>query len=146
MNLHPIIVHFPIALLVVGFMFATLTVICKKCNQSKCLPDGKKHSCVQYAAYWLLVLGALSSVFAVLSGQFFTNPMTGPLGELRDTHQILAITTTVVSIIASSVYTYYIYKAPVKQVFVIAYSLYVVCAILVGITGHYGGEMVYMFR
>lgn len=145
MIIHPVVVHFPIALLIVGFLFATLSVFCKKCNKIDCTQTGKP-SCIQKVAYWLLLLGALGAVGAVLSGTFFTHSMTGPLGELRDTHQMLAISTMTVSLIAAAVYTYYIYKAPTKEVLTIGYILYVVSVILVSITGHYGGEIVYMFK
>lgn len=146
MNFHPIVVHFPIALLLVGFIFSTLVIMCRKCNKSECSVDSFKPSCLQFTAYWLLLLGTLGSVAALLTGQLFTAPMVGPLGDLRETHQMLAIATMVVSLITSAVYTYYIYKAPLKQVLVIGYVLYLVCAILVAVTGHYGGQIVYMFR
>lgn len=145
MNLHPMVVHFPIALLVVGFGFATLAMFCKKCNAVGCT-DPTKPSCVQKVAYWLLSLGALSGAAAVLSGIVFTNEMVGPLGSLRNTHEVLAISTTVVALIAAGVYTYYIYKARIAQVQVIGYALYALAALLVSVTGHYGGLMVYMFR
>lgn len=140
------VVHFPIALLIVGFAFASLTLVCKKCTKSDCSLDDNKPSCVQKVSYWLLSLGALSAVVAILTGLFFTNEMQGPLGTMRDTHALLAGATTITALIAAAVYTYYIYKAHTKPVLFIGYSLYVICTILVAITGHYGGEMVYMFK
>lgn len=139
------VVHFPIALLVVGFGFATLSMFCKKCNAVGCT-DPTKPSCIEKVAYWLLSLGALSGVGGVMSGMLFTSAMEGPMGALRATHQLLAISTTVVALIAAGIYTYYIYKARIRQVQVIGYALYAVATLLVCITGHYGGLMIYMFR
>lgn len=142
---HPMMVHFPIALLLVGFLFATLALFCKKCNSvSDC--NGTKPSCILKVGYWLLALGALSAAASVTTGALFTTEMEGIMGQLRDTHQALAFTTMIVSLIAAAIYTYFIYKAPkVVQVHYIGYALYVVAAVMVGITGHYGGMMVYSF-
>lgn len=146
-NLHPMVVHFPIALLLVGFLFASLSIFCKKCNKMECSTDSTKPSCIQKTAYWLLALGALSAAAAVTTGFLFTNtPSVGPLVQLHNTHIMFAVSTMVVALIAAGIYTYYIYKAHTKQVLAIGYTLYVICAVLVAITGHFGGEMVYMFK
>lgn len=168
------VVHFPIALLIVGFLFASLMMFCPCCrskSKSSVKPDSLDNhadsdasltqdscqtddlskcrcrtNCIEPFAFWLLTLGALSAVAAVLTGAIFTKDMIGPLGELRTTHEFLAFTTMIVSLIAAAVYAYYMYKAKIRQVQVIAYSLYVVAVILVSITGHYGGLIVYMFK
>lgn len=145
MEIHPMIVHFPIALVIVGFAFATLAMFCKKCSCQGVQDQSCKASCVSKVGYWLLALGSLSAVAAVLSGMFFTSEMTGPMGRLRDTHEMLAIATMIVGLITSGVYTYYIYKARIPQVQIIGYVLYLVTVVLVAVTGHYGGTMVYMF-
>lgn len=146
MNIHPMVVHFPIALLIVGFAFATLSILCKKCNTVG-TTDPTKPSCIQKVAYWLLALGALGAVAAAASGALFTNsPTAGPLVAMYTKHVSLAISTITVSLITAAIYTYYMYKARTKQVLMIGYALYVVCVILVSLAGHFGGEMVYFLK
>lgn len=33
-SLHPMVVHFPIALLITGFLFASMAIFCKRCGES----------------------------------------------------------------------------------------------------------------
>jgi uncharacterized membrane protein len=54
-DIHPLFIHFPIALLSTGFMFDLLAIIFKK-------------EVFQPVGWWNLSLGILSSVFAVLTG------------------------------------------------------------------------------
>lgn len=146
MEIHPMIVHFPIALVITGFLFATIALFCKRCSCSVGQAPSDKASCVSKVGYWMLALGTLGAIGAVLSGFFFTSDMTGPMERILNTHQLLAISTLIVGFIASGVYTYYIYKARLKPVEYIGYALYFATVVLVSITGHYGGTMVYMFK
>jgi len=54
-DIHPLFIHFPIALLSTGFMFDLLAIILKK-------------EVFQSVGWWNLSLGILSSVFTVLTG------------------------------------------------------------------------------
>lgn len=131
-TLHPMIVHFPIALLITGFLFASLDLFIKKCS---CTP------CVAKISFWLLGLGAISALAAVLSGALFTTMQSSPFFP---DHQMMAFTTAIVACLTALIYAYYIYKAPKnKTLRVVGYLAYVVTAILVSITGHYGGLIVY---
>ncbi|CDN31744.1 hypothetical protein BN938_1664 [Mucinivorans hirudinis] len=127
------IVHFPIALLLMGFLFATVAIFCKKsCNSGVCM---------QKTAFWLLTFGALGAAGAVVSGFIFTS-MQGPIFEQ---HRALALSTMVVSIFATALYALYSYKKPNKSLLIGGYLLYAVAVALVSYTGHLGGIMVYMF-
>jgi uncharacterized membrane protein len=78
MDLHPLIVHFPIALLITGFVFATVELVLKK--ECKCkFGFTIEPFTIQKTAYYLLILGSLSAVVAVLSGFIFTSDMEGKL-------------------------------------------------------------------
>ena len=72
-HIHPMLVHFPIALIVIGFVadFASLVF--------------KKEACLSKAGFYLLIVGTLSAVFALLAGVLFTSDMSGSTGEVRDT-------------------------------------------------------------
>ncbi len=144
MDLHPLIVHFPIALLITGFVFATIELVLKK--ECKCkFGFTIEPFTIQKTAYYLLILGSLSAVVAVLSGFIFTSDMEGVLGELRCTHLTIAIITASLSILSAISYTFYVFKHS-KKARVIGYVLYLICAVLIGTTGYFGGEIVFMFR
>ncbi len=140
-NIHPIIVHFPIALLITGFGLMTLSLLFRKGDSTRLLSGFNLYA----AAYYLLVLGALSVVVALCSGYFFTQPMAGPLGDMRQTHFEMAAITAVVSLLAAVVYTVYAIKQR-RSWFIVGYALYLIAVVLIGYTGHLGGQIVYMFR
>lgn len=131
-TLHPMIVHFPIALLITGFFFASLDMFIKKCSGTLC---------VAKVSFWLLGLGAISALAAVVSGALFTTMQSSPFFP---DHQMMAFTTAIVACLTALVYAYYIYKAPTnKTLRVIGYLAYIATTVLVSITGHYGGLIVY---
>lgn len=131
-TLHPMIVHFPIALIITGFLFASLEMFFAKLRKTNCLIK---------TTYWLLTLGALSALAAVMSGALFTTMHSSVFFPM---HQMMAFTTAAVSCAASALYILYIFKAPQSKVMhVLAYTIYLVAVVCVAITGHYGGLMVY---
>ncbi|MEG1607158.1 MAG: DUF2231 domain-containing protein [Mucinivorans sp.] len=142
---HPLLVHFPIALLLVGFIFVTIAIFGRlKCKNTCAVTESANPCCIERAGYWLLVLGTLGAIASVLSGLFFTTAMDGMMGQKRDIHQLFAVMTMSVSIISAAVLTYHTYgKKKSCGVFWIGYILYAVVAVLVSITGHLGGMMVY---
>lgn len=149
--IHPMLVHFPVALLIIGFLFISLAMFCKRCSataskSSTPLATRKcgNASCVEMTGFWLLGLGAISACVALLSGYVFTHEMLGLSGQNRETHAAFALITTVVAVIAFGIYAYYMYTPKkVAQIRWIAYVLYIGVAVLISITGHLGGSMVF---
>ena len=68
------LVHFPIALLLWGFIADAASMMFKK------------ESCLSKVGFYLLLIGALTSLSAVLSGLLFTSEMQGAAGTIRETH------------------------------------------------------------
>lgn len=131
-TLHPMIVHFPIALIITGFLFASIEMFFANCRKS---------TCVIKTTYWLLSLGAFSALVAVLSGALFTTMQSSPFFP---THQIMAFSTAAIACITATLYILYVFKAPQSKILhVSAYVLYIVAVVCVAITGHYGGLIVY---
>lgn len=140
---HPMLVHFPIALLIVGFLFATIGMFCKKCRKKECEPTDKP-SCIMRAGVWLLMLGTLGAIASVASGAVFTEPMEGLMGAKRELHATFAVATVIVSVLCSLVLAYGIYAKKRRcSVMIVGYVLYIVAFLLVSYTGHLGGLMVY---
>lgn len=145
MNLHPMIVHFPIALLITGFLFATIELIMKKeymCKNGFSIEPNT----IQKTTFYLLFIGSLSAIIAILSGFIFTNDMESILGQMRKTHYTLAIITTFFSILSTIFYTFYVFINHSKKSRNIGYIFYLITTILIATTGYFGGEIVYMFR
>ena len=75
-HLHPMLVHFPIALVVFGFIAEIAAIYFKK------------EVCLSKAGYFLLIFGTLSAIVAWLTGNFFTAEMSGAAGEIKETHEL----------------------------------------------------------
>ncbi|WP_111613351.1 DUF1549 domain-containing protein [Algoriphagus yeomjeoni] len=125
-RLHPLIVHFPIALLVVAALMELLT---SKRYNLKLRPGTKI----------LATIGAMSAILAAPIGWLLaTNE--GTSGELLDLHQWIGIGTAVLS-----VFTLYflskIPRRPSRSQIKVFRSFLFLTAICVSIAGHFGGSL-----
>lgn len=132
-HLHPMIVHFPIALLIVGFLFDIGGVFIK-------------HESFTQTGFYLLVLGSAGIIAAFLSGNMAGGSIAqeGMLGKALEKHEEAAeLTIWLVSITAI---------LRILLVFIKRYSGYMKAGVLVlyfisifaiGRTGYYGGKLVY---
>ncbi|MGE5313193.1 MAG: DUF2231 domain-containing protein [Acidobacteriota bacterium] len=132
-HIHPMLVHFPIALLIVGFLSETVALAVKK-------------EFFSTAGFYLLLLGAAGVAAAYLTGQNAGDGITelGSLKAALETHEGAAELTLWLALaaaavrIATAVFKKYtgVYKAA-------AYALFLSAVLSVGRTGFYGGELVY---
>ena len=131
-HFHPIFVHFPIALSMVGLGLELVrTFFCKTAAK---LPCGEL----------LLYFAAVSAVFALLTGFLFTASFSGKPLEMKNLHQLLAVLSTVALSATSLLYLLARYKKQNEKIFRMAgLMFYVVSAILTGATGYMGGNLVY---
>lgn len=131
-HIHPLLVHFPIALIVTGFALEVLSYIYRG---NKLLNDG---------ALWLLIIGAVMAVPAYLSGLFLTGEETGVFDDLRENHELWGGITLFISIITSALYLVYhtgiFTKGWMKMLTTV---MYLMTVIALTITGYYGGMMVH---
>ncbi len=127
-------VHFPIALITVGFLFDLLAMILKK------------EPCLSKTGYWLEVIGMAGTILAFGTGYFFTSPMEGEAGDLREKHQLYATITLVAIIVATLFRTVveYLGKSGTKLKYV-SLLLYFIAFIFVSVTGYLGGTLVIDF-
>jgi uncharacterized membrane protein len=131
--LHPMIVHFPIALLVIGFLSEVAGAVLKKQFFST-------------AALYLIILGTLGVVAAYLSGGFAGEGIaeSGPMKQALETHESSAVLTLWLVVVAALVR---VALAAFKkfhgsfQWFAIA--LFLVAVLSMARTGHYGGQLVF---
>jgi len=133
-HLHPLIVHFPIALLIVGFVADTVYLLYKK------------EVCLSKVGFYLMLAGTLGAVAAVLSGNFFTEDMTGSVEVIRERHETFANITMYLMIVASILRVFLFKKGKTESKAALGvYILYLIGVILVGYTGMLGGTMVFNY-
>jgi len=133
-HLHPMLVHFPIALVVFGFIAEIAALYFKK------------EIYLSRMGFLLLIFGTLSALMAWLTGNFFTSEMAGAAGEIKDTHELFALITLGALLVTSVLRIVSQSKSPekigLKRIALFTYGL---AAISVSITGFYGGALVYNY-
>jgi uncharacterized membrane protein len=131
-HIHPMIVHFPIALVLVAFLADTFSLVIKK---EQCLPK---------MGLYLQLLGTLGAIAAVLSGTFFADDVSGPAAQLKESHELFAYTTMYILIAASLFRLFLVFKGKESSNLKwISYGLLLVAVITVSITGFKGGSIVF---
>jgi uncharacterized membrane protein len=134
-HLHPMIVHFPIALIMVGFLADVVSLFFKS------------ERCLSKTGFYLMILGALSAIAAWSTGQLFTNePSQGAIVKIFEKHETAALITMLLMISGSAFRIYLvIQKREESQLKWIVFGLYCLAFLAVTITGFMGGTMVYNF-
>lgn len=130
-HLHPMLVHFPIALALVALLFDVVNYKFKQDWLSK-------------SAVVLVVLAALGAMAAILSGFFFTKPVAGLAEVLKEIHVHYAIVSTIFLVAASLAGLAIVSKvnisSRVKYLFTLSLLL---AAVGISLTGMKGGSIVY---
>lgn len=131
--LHPMLVHFPIALILTGFLLEIIAVY------------RKTDSCMTKVAFILLLLGTLSAYVAATAGGLFTPNFTGKAGDVENTHQTFAGISITLFTITSALYMYAAWSKKVVPDIItkLGFLFYTLSALSISVTGFYGGELVY---
>ena len=133
-HLHPMLVHFPIALLVFGFIADAASIFFKK------------ELCLSRLGFYLLMVGTLAALAALLTGTLFTSEMSGAAGAVKDTHELFAWITLGTAVVTSSFRLFIkIKNLETSNLKWVALTLYALVAVSVSITGFYGGTLVYNY-
>lgn len=134
-HLHPMIVHFPIALITVGFLAELVSLFLK--NEKWLSKSG----------FYLMLLGTLAAIAAWSTGQLFTNePAQGEIVKVFERHETGALITMLLMIIGSALRIFLIIKQKEEtQLKWIVFCIYCLAFAAVTFTGLMGGTMVYNF-
>ena len=133
LNVHPVFVHFPIAFLVAALLFSCLSLW------------GRRESVVA-AGRWMLYLGTLGAVVAVLSGFMATSEMghDTPGHDLVHTHRNFMIVATVLALLTTAVtFAWRKNTAPIPRF--VQLALLVVTVTVVGLGADRGALLVYRY-
>lgn len=134
-HLHPMIVHFPIALITVGFIADLASLFFKS------------EKCLSKTGFYLMIAGTLAAVAAWSTGQLFTNePAQGEIVKVFDRHETGALITMILMIIGTAFRIWMvIIKKEETSMKWIAFGFYLLGFAAVTYTGFMGGTMVYNF-
>lgn len=134
-HLHPMIVHFPVALIIVGFTAEIVSLFFKS------------EKCLSKTGFYLMILGTLAAITAWLTGQLFTNhPYESGFIRVFDKHKTGALITMVVMVIGSLFRIWLVArKKEETRLKWIAFGFYLLGFAAVSVTGFLGGVMVYSF-
>lgn len=133
-HLHPMLVHFPIALVMFGFL-AELAFL-----------FFKKEVALGKMGYYLLVIGTLAALAAWLTGNFFTSAMDGAAGKAKEVHELFATITLILLLVTSILRTtLVVMKNESTFLKTVSFLLYALAAISVSVTGYLGGNLVYNY-
>lgn len=124
-RLHPLLVHFPIGLLVVALFLEVLTFRGKRPG----LREGIR---------WMVIIGAISAVLSTLFG-WFLKTQDDYSGDLVDKHQYIGIATAVLAI-ATSILLQLTEQGSIKD-FRLYRGVLTTTVILLTITGHLGANL-----
>lgn len=134
-HFHPIIVHFPVALIIVGFLADVLSLFFKE------------EKCLSKTGFYLMVLGALAAIAAWTSGQLFTDePTQGEIVKVFERHENGALITMILMILGASLRIWLVIKKREEtQLKWVVFVLFFLAFAAVTYTGFNGGRMVYDF-
>ncbi|MDD6211246.1 MAG: hypothetical protein PUB21_11655 [Bacteroidales bacterium] len=129
-HIHPMLVHFPIALGLLGWLLAAVALV-----RRSSFPCGEI----------ILYFAVLSAIAAASAGAFFTPDFTVPkLMEAKNIHSTFAGITVTMFCVAG---VFYIGRHLFKKYSVlfrnIGFVFYSLAAVFVAVTGYFGGVLVY---
>lgn len=134
-HLHPMLVHFPIALAIVGLLFEFVYMFFVK-DKSKISNCGE----------FILYLATISAVATLLSGVLFTSELSGKANEVKELHELLAMLATASLFITSIIYLLQrLANKNGKGIKIAGLTFYIISVLLIGSTGFLGGNLVYSY-
>jgi uncharacterized membrane protein len=127
-------VHFPIALLIVAFLFEVLALIFKN------------NYAFLRASFFLFIIGTIGAIVAVVTGSLFTEELNGPGHDTMENHHMFAFFTMYLAILVSLLKVYLVVKKKERTSLKwLSFTGVLVTMVTVGLAGYYGGALVYDF-
>ncbi|GET25747.1 DUF2231 domain-containing protein [Prolixibacter sp. NT017] len=131
-HIHPMLVHFPIALLIAGFFSDILGLFVKKEFFTR-------------AGFYLLILGTLGTIAAVITGHMAGDGIeSGSLKQAVEVHEDAGTLTLWLALITSAFRIVLVWLEKYRGILkAAALVLFLATVLSVARTGYYGGELVY---
>ncbi len=130
--LHPICVHFPIALTIVGMFLGTIYAI------------KNKNFLMNNTVRIIICLASLGAYASLISSNFTLN-LTGEANDIENIHHVYALWSTISLSVTSLLYiVFWFVKKPIANwLGLISYIFLCLSTIFIALTGYYGGYIVY---
>jgi len=126
------LVHFPIALGIIGFLAELFSSIYKK------------EICLTKFSLYLLITATIAAFLTWLSGVLFTSEMSGEAGEIMETHELFASVSLILMAVTSIIRVFILVrKSDSSFLKWLSFLTYASSAVFVGLAGFYGGTLVY---
>ncbi len=133
-HIHPMIVHFPIAIIITGFIFDTLYYFYRS------------QSWLPKAGFWLMMFGTVAACATYLTGVLFTSePTEGKVVHIYILHKTGCYITVLIMLLLSILRTRRAVKQKELRLNGFLYGLYAAGTAAVSFTGYMGGTMVYSY-
>ena len=131
-HLHAMVIHFPIALLLIGFFSDLIGIIFKKIF-------------FKHTAFYLLILGTFGTIISYFSGDFAGEGMeSGTLGKAIEMHADAALLTVWLAITTAILYTVVdVFRFTDKWLKLIRFLVFAILIGCVSRTAYLGGQLVY---
>jgi len=128
-------VHFPIALIMVGFIADVVFLFFKS------------EKCLSKTGFYLMILGTLAAIAAWTTGQLFTNePGQGEILNVFEKHETGALITMILMITGVALRIFLVIrKNEESRLKWVVFILYLLAFCAVSFTGFMGGTMVYKY-
>jgi uncharacterized membrane protein len=132
-HFHPMIVHFPVAIIIVGFIAEVVSLFFKS------------EKCLSKTGFYLMIIGALASIAAWSTGQLFAGePTEGEIVKIFSKHETAALITMIIMIIGTLFRIWLVVKKQEDtNLKWVAFGFYMLAFGAVSYTGYMGGAMVY---
>jgi len=134
-HLHPIIVHFPVAIIIVGFAAEVISLFFRK------------EKCLSKTGFYMMIIGSIAAIAAWATGHLFTEePSQGEILNIYQKHTTGGLITMVL-IVAGTIFRIWLVsiKKEDSSLKWIAFGFYLLAFAAVSFTGFMGGKMVYDF-
>lgn len=133
-HIHPMLVHFPIALVMIGLLFEAMELFFLK--------EKKLCSCGEYILYF----ATISALASIISGVLFTDNFVGKPSEVKEIHELMAILSTILLCLTSFIYLIRRFKQiESNRLHMTGFTFYLLSAVLIAVTGYFGGNLVYTY-
>jgi uncharacterized membrane protein len=132
-HFHPMIVHFPVAIIIVGFIAEVVSLFFKS------------EKCLSKTGFYLMIIGTLAAIAAWSTGHLFAGePTEGEIVKIFSTHETAALITMIIMIIGTLFRIWLVVKKKEETILKwVAFGFYLLAFVAVSYTGYMGGVMVY---
>lgn len=131
-HIHPMVVHFPIALIFAGFLAEVIFLFFRK------------EPILKEFHFWLVMIGSLSAFAAYFSGAFLTGTVPPEATLIHNRHELFAELTVFAALVNAALMVYLkLEKKEETTLKWLSFALNTLTVVLLFLTAHFGGVLVY---